>query len=89
VPAGGAHLGQGLNLTVEFLTAILTWGGIGWLLDRWLETAPWLMVAGLVIGNACGIYLIWLHSRSEEEVEQARQRDAQKRLRRKGQGAGR
>ena len=24
--------------------------GLGWLLDRWLATAPWLLIAGVVLG---------------------------------------
>ena len=31
------------------LAAILTWGGIGWLVDRWLDTAPGFMIAGIVL----------------------------------------
>jgi len=30
--------------------------GIGWLLDRWLGTNPWLMVVGLILGAAVGFY---------------------------------
>ncbi len=30
--------------------------GIGWLLDRWLGTGPFLLVLGLVIGAAAGFY---------------------------------
>ena len=29
---------------------------IGWLLDRWLGTGPWLLVAGIVLGAAAGFY---------------------------------
>jgi len=28
----------------------------GWLLDRWLGTNPWLLVAGIVVGAAAGFY---------------------------------
>ena len=36
----------------------------GWLLDRWLGTKPWLLVAGLILGSAAGLYeLIRLSSR--------------------------
>ena len=28
----------------------------GWLLDRWLGTGPWLLVAGIVLGAAAGFY---------------------------------
>ena len=29
---------------------------IGWLLDRWLGTQPWLLVVGIVLGAAAGFY---------------------------------
>jgi ATP synthase protein I len=29
---------------------------LGWLLDRWLGTRPWLLVTGLVLGAAAGLY---------------------------------
>ena len=29
---------------------------LGWLLDRWLGTRPWLLVAGLILGSAAGFY---------------------------------
>ncbi len=29
---------------------------VGWLLDRWLGTKPWLLVAGIVLGAAAGFY---------------------------------
>lgn len=46
----------------EFISAILTWGGIGWLFDRWLHTAPWLVVIGFVIGTVAGFYLMYVRS---------------------------
>lgn len=30
--------------------------GVGWALDRWLGTNPWLMVAGIVLGSVVGFY---------------------------------
>jgi len=29
---------------------------LGWLLDRWLGTRPWLLLAGIVLGSAAGLY---------------------------------
>ena len=29
---------------------------VGWLLDRWLGTRPWLLVSGIVLGAAAGFY---------------------------------
>jgi len=29
---------------------------IGWLLDKWLGTDPWLLIAGIVVGSAAGLF---------------------------------
>ncbi|MFN2515681.1 MAG: AtpZ/AtpI family protein [Pyrinomonadaceae bacterium] len=42
------------GLALFFSVASLS--GVGWLLDRWLGTAPWLLVAGLVMGAISGFY---------------------------------
>lgn len=43
--------------------AIVLFGGIGYLCDRWLGTAPWLLVLGLFAGIVVGFYelarMIW------------------------------
>ena len=36
--------------------ALLLLGGIGYALDRWLGTAPWCLVGGLVLGIIVGFY---------------------------------
>lgn len=41
-------------LSLFFTVATLL--GLGWLLDRWLKTGPWLMVAGVVLGSILGLY---------------------------------
>lgn len=41
-------------LSLFFTVATLL--GLGWLLDRWLNTSPWLMVAGIVVGSILGLY---------------------------------
>jgi F0F1-type ATP synthase assembly protein I len=41
-------------LTLFF--TVVTLLGLGWLLDRWLNTSPWLMVAGIVVGSILGLY---------------------------------
>jgi ATP synthase protein I len=38
-----------------FLT-VATLLGLGLLLDRWLGTTPWLLVAGIVLGSVVGLY---------------------------------
>jgi ATP synthase protein I len=29
---------------------------VGWVLDRWLGTRPWLLVSGIVLGAVAGFY---------------------------------
>ena len=32
---------------------------LGWVLDRWLHTAPWLMGLFVLLGGAAGIANVW------------------------------
>lgn len=41
---------------LSLFVSVASFCGFGWLLDRWLKTAPWLMVAGLVLGAVAGFY---------------------------------
>ena len=66
-----ADRGDGWTLAMELLTATFLWGGIGWLADRWLATAPVLMLLGFVLGNALGVYLIWVRSQDRFAQEHA------------------
>ena len=36
--------------------ALLFLGGVGYALDRWLDTAPWCLVGGLILGIIVGFY---------------------------------
>jgi F0F1-type ATP synthase assembly protein I len=39
------------------VAGVLAWGGIGWLLDRWLGTR-YLVAVGILLGMAGAFYLI-------------------------------
>ncbi len=39
------------------IAGVLAWGGIGWLLDRWLGTR-YLVAVGIIVGMAGAMYLI-------------------------------
>ncbi|HEY2973990.1 MAG TPA: AtpZ/AtpI family protein [Pyrinomonadaceae bacterium] len=41
---------------LTLFASVVTLCGIGWLLDRWLSTKPWLLVAGIVVGAVAGFY---------------------------------
>jgi ATP synthase protein I len=49
-----SSLAYAAALTLFF--SVVTLLGLGWLLDRWLGTTPWLLVAGIVLGSALGLY---------------------------------
>ena len=44
--------GSHLSLALEPALTMVIWIVIGLLLDRWLDTTPWLVLAGLCIGMA-------------------------------------
>lgn len=53
----------GLALSVGTVLSSNIVGGIalGWVLDRWLKTSPWLIVTGLICGTVSafiGVYRI-------------------------------
>lgn len=49
-------VGRAWRLTVEMVAALVAGLGLGWLLDRWLGTGPWLLLAFLLLGAATGIW---------------------------------
>lgn len=51
----GSGLGLGLRIGVEMVAALGVGLAIGWGLDRWLGTKPWLMVLFFFLGSAAGI----------------------------------
>lgn len=42
--------GPYLTLGLELGFTMIAWSVIGYLLDRWLDTLPWLTMAGVVVG---------------------------------------
>lgn len=48
---------EGWAVLTTLIGGFVVWGGIGWLLDRWLGTA-FLTPIGLILGMALGIYAV-------------------------------
>ncbi|MEO8475749.1 MAG: AtpZ/AtpI family protein [Actinomycetota bacterium] len=42
------------------LAGIVVWGGVGWLLDRWLGFEGLFLPIGMVLGVSVAIWLIYL-----------------------------
>ena len=47
--------GIGLRAGVEIVSALIAGAALGWLLDRWLGTGPWLLLVFFVVGGAAGV----------------------------------
>lgn len=48
--------GMAYAAALSLFFSVATLLGLGWLVDRWLNTSPWFMVAGIVVGSIAGIY---------------------------------
>ena len=52
---GGAD--QGYRILSIMIAGLIAYGGLGWLLDRWLGTA-WFLPVGLLLGIGLGVYSV-------------------------------
>lgn len=50
-----SQLSRGLRLGSEFVAAVLVGAGLGYLLDMWLNTSPWLFLAMMLFGFVAGV----------------------------------
>lgn len=55
----GSALGLALRVGVELVSALAVGLAIGWLLDAWLGTRPWLMLVFILLGGAAGILNVY------------------------------
>ena len=55
----GTGIGFGLRIGVELVAALIVGGGIGFMLDRWLGTGPWLQVVFFLLGAAAGLVNVY------------------------------
>lgn len=73
--SGNAALWRGIDqahiMGLELIVAVALWGGIGWWLDARLGTGAWFTVIGALIGNAAGIYLVWLRAQRLDGLDAA------------------
>jgi ATP synthase protein I len=48
-------LGIALRLSTELVLGLVVGGALGWVVDRWLGSGPWLMIVFLLCGMAAGM----------------------------------
>ncbi len=51
----GSALSLAFRIGVELVAALMVGVGIGYFLDLWLGTKPWLMLVFFILGSAAGI----------------------------------
>lgn len=57
--ANASLLGIGLRVGVEMASAMVVGAFLGYWLDRWLGTKPFLMIVLLLLGGAAGVRNVW------------------------------
>ena len=55
----GSGLSLALRIGVELVAALAVGVGIGLLLDRWLDTAPWMLLLFFLLGAAAGMLNVY------------------------------
>jgi len=58
-PSQGSALGMGMRVGVELVSALAVAVAIGWFLDVWLGTRPFLLILFFLLGGAAGVANVW------------------------------
>ena len=67
----GSALASGSRYAVEIVAGVVVGGFIGWQLDRWLGTKPWLFLLFLLLGLAAGFMNLMRAVNAEQKVVNA------------------
>jgi ATP synthase protein I len=51
----GRGMAYGMRMAAELVGAVIVGGAIGWGLDKWLGSTPWLFLLFFVLGFAAGV----------------------------------
>lgn len=62
-------LGSAFKLSTEFVAALAVGGGMGWVLDSWLDTKPALFLAFLALGVGAGFWGVFRAARSMQAAD--------------------
>jgi ATP synthase protein I len=67
--------GIAVRLVAELVSGPIIGAGIGWVLDRWLDTSPWLLVTFFILGIGAGLNNVM---RAARQMSDAAERKAEK-----------
>jgi ATP synthase protein I len=62
-----AGMSTGWTISAYLLSALIVWGGIGYLIDRLAGTPKVFTAIGMIVGAALGTYLVYLRYGKEHE----------------------
>jgi ATP synthase protein I len=65
-------LAQGTRHAFEIAATTIVGAGIGWMLDRWLQTGPWLFLMFLLLGIGAGFWNLIKAVNAEAAAARAR-----------------
>ena len=61
---------SGRNAGYDFAGTVIGSVILGLLLDRFFGTAPWILLAMVVLGFAAGVFWVWQATRKNEDKEE-------------------
>ncbi|MGB0682732.1 MAG: AtpZ/AtpI family protein [Magnetovibrionaceae bacterium] len=61
-------LGLAFRVGVELVAGVIVGLAIGWALDEWLGTRPWLMLVFILLGGAAGILNVYKVAQGYDET---------------------
>ena len=86
-PGAFSLLGTASTMGLHMVSGPIVGGGLGWLIDQWLDSWPIASAVGLVLGLAAGFRNVWADARYLErsnaaldEERRKRQEEAEKAL---------
>ena len=74
--ARGRAMGMGFSIAGQLVAGVAIGGALGYFLDRWLGTAPWLMVVLLMAGFAAGMMTVMRTAREMQKISEAQSKGA-------------
>lgn len=78
--SGGTGMAIAMRMGSEFIVAVLIGGAIGWQLDRWLDTTPFLLFIFIMFGFAAGMQNIIRVGKGITALEAAKRSERNKGL---------
>lgn len=54
-PPKNNDMSQAMRLIIDLMAGVIMGTGCGYLLDKWLNTLPFFMIAGIFLGMAAGV----------------------------------